>query len=1297
MSRRLLSLVAVLGALSLAPGVAVAQTTRAAHGFVVDRWGAAEGLPLDHALDVAFTPDGFVWVATVEGLFRFDGREFRPMDDEWIEALGSRRITRLATHPRDGALWIMAEMQSVARLVDGELQVWDELGGPPGRWLVDDQELWLPLDRLYRLDDAPYEVPWAELPLPLHGVASLGDGSLLLSVGEVLYQARPGERPSRFTPADALDGAIQSLVEAADGAPIVDTRRSIYRWDGARFAALDPGGPLACIPIPARTHRFECPPLNQRAGPWRIRNDVITHSGREVWTLGALPEDGLVDSRGDLWVPTQGDGLLRVRPAVLHHLPIARHDARADHLWLDRADRLWVRHASDRSWRTYDPEARRRGGAGVELRDVKATLIRELDEERLIDIGKGVARTGRRAGATIERETGAATTISNPCTAARLPDGVWIIGGGNGLYALDGVEVAPLAVDGEIGRVSALLPLSGGDVAIGTKSRGLRFMDRARRVRPLGRRGGLLVDGIRHLRRDGDTLWVSTEEEGLCAVGPLSGGLEGAAWRCLRPGAARGVHASEVDAAGNTWLSSNVGLWVSRPGELAAFADGGPAPDFLQLGVESGMVKAEANGQSCGTVARDREGVLWFPTQDGVVGADPRRFRFPEAPRASIELARVGERPAAGPLQVEPEQAVELSWVAPAPPEYAAQVRYRVRINDGAWSEPSRGRGITLAGLAPGAFRVEVQAGLAGAWGPIAAIAGHRAPAWHERWLAWVLGLVIAIGVGAGVVRLRTRALRRRQQALEATVAERTVEVRSKADALLRKTRLLSEQSARLAELEGLRSQAIANLHHELRTPLTLVKAGLERLSPPGDPRERENHARVLRNAARLETLMSQLGDIAQLESGELVPRARRLDLRARTSALIGRFQALASQRGITLSPPPPGDALSLWFDPDFFDKILSNLVHNALKFTPPGGAVEISVAPSDELVRVEVSDTGPGIPERARERVFERLFQVEQGADRPHEGSGIGLALARELTELCGGEIGHEPRGGGGTRFWVSLPRGSAHILPDEVAREPDELSPAAPEEPQIVGPDDAPLLLVVEDHADMRAWFVDELSEGFRVATAANGEEGLARALSLRPALVLSDVMMPRLDGLGLARALKRSPDAPPVLLISAKVSAAERQAALDVADGWLPKPFSSTGLRAELRRLTGAELVGSARGSQEVPEVDRQLLERLAAAVDERLDDESLTVPELARAVARSTRTLHRELRRVAGVTPTRWIREHRLRRAMEILRRGEVQTISEVAAAVGMSRAWFTRTYRAWSGRSPGQDLLRTREA
>lgn len=339
--------------------------------------------------------------------------------------------------------------------------------------------------------------------------------------------------------------------------------------------------------------------------------------------------------------------------------------------------------------------------------------------------------------------------------------------------------------------------------------------------------------------------------------------------------------------------------------------------------------------------------------------------------------------------------------------------------------------------------------------------------------------------------------------------------------------------------------------------------------------------------------------------------------------------------------------------------------------------------------------DDGPGLEEADRECVFERLFQVDRGDRRRHGGAGLGLSLAKEVVELHGGRIGVEPRTGGGSAFWFTLSTDDIPHSVDEIALDPAVETLAPPEPAQREPQGEGPLALVVEDHPDMRAFLAAQLAACCRVLTAAGGQEALALAHAERPEIVISDVMMPGMTGLELARALRADEALAnvPILLVSAKAAVEDRVAGLEVADDYLVKPFRVAELRARVRRLVARQPTeGPADDEAALPDADRELLARLQRVAGERLPDPDFGVAQLARASAMSERTLRRELRRIAGTSPAAWLRERRLLQARGLLERRAFRTVGEVAAAVGMSRSYFSRAYTAWAGHAPG-DLLR----
>jgi signal transduction histidine kinase/DNA-binding response OmpR family regulator len=592
-------------------------------------------------------------------------------------------------------------------------------------------------------------------------------------------------------------------------------------------------------------------------------------------------------------------------------------------------------------------------------------------------------------------------------------------------------------------------------------------------------------------------------------------------------------------------------------------------------------------------------------------------------------------------------------------------------------------------------------------------------PRFYET-LAFLLVCLLVVGAAVfGAVQLWAARQRARQRDLERLVAERTATI--------------GAQAEQLRELDQLKSQFFANVSHELRTPLTLTFGPLRdaldgRFGPMGDEL-RGQIGLALRNAQRLLGLVDQVLEIARLDAGRLRLRWRHGDLAAFVRQRVEAFLPLAERREIDLSLEAPAEAVELYFDEAHFEKVLDNLLVNALKFTPPGGNVRVVVSSRrlDDPVEITISDDGPGIPPDQLERVFERFYQVETTASR-WPGAGIGLALARQLVELHQGSISAACTAGRGACFTVRLRRGRDHIpaelIVDEMApthRTADSGKAAAAlfgdGEPLAARaePDDSPAdrttVLVVDDNAEIRAYVRRHLEPDYRVVEAADGAGGLECARRVLPDLVVSDVMMPGLDGNALFRSLREDPELElvPVVLLTAKASAESRlQGLREGVDDYLVKPFDPRELKARVDNLIASrrrllERLGHSspplrpvRVSEiQVTPADEAFLARVQAAVEERLGDSELSVEALAAALGCDRSYLLRKLRALTGETPSGLIRSLRLQRAEQLLR-AQAGAVSEIAYGVGFkSVAHFSNAFQEHYGERPSAFAARYR--
>ena len=378
------------------------------------------------------------------------------------------------------------------------------------------------------------------------------------------------------------------------------------------------------------------------------------------------------------------------------------------------------------------------------------------------------------------------------------------------------------------------------------------------------------------------------------------------------------------------------------------------------------------------------------------------------------------------------------------------------------------------------------------------------------------------------------------------------------------------------------KSDFLANVSHELRTPLTLILSPLDALLAGDEltPKVRQELERMRRNAGRLARQVNDLLDFAKLEAGKSEPEIAATAVVPLVEAVIDDALAAAEVRGISLALVRADALGEAPVDPRMFEKIVMNLVGNALKFTPRGGRVEVSLADLGAELELSVRDTGIGIAADEMSGLFQRFQQVDASSTRRQEGTGLGLSLVKELASAMGGSVGASSEEGKGSRFWVRLPRDLAKV---DLLRRRGAVSRAgasrgafdvSSSEPAPASPEasvDKPRLVVAEDNADLRAHLVELLSNEYEVEGVGDGRAALAAARERLPDAILSDVMMPDMDGLALVRAVKADPilGQVPIVLLTARASPDQAAAGLDLgADDYVPKPFSPAELRARLR---------------------------------------------------------------------------------------------------------------------------------
>ena len=593
---------------------------------------------------------------------------------------------------------------------------------------------------------------------------------------------------------------------------------------------------------------------------------------------------------------------------------------------------------------------------------------------------------------------------------------------------------------------------------------------------------------------------------------------------------------------------------------------------------------------------------------------------------------------------------------------------------------------------------------------------------WYRSLWAYTLYGILIIGVMFGLIKLRSLKLEIEKRQLEKIIEERTDDIRVK-------NNQLKEQAEKLREMDELKSRFFANISHEFRTPLTLIKGPVEDiLEKNKDEKIKKATNLILQNANRLLLLINQLLDLSRLESGGMVLKSALQPINPFVRVIINAFSSLAKNRKIHLSFLGSEENIELYFDREKLEKVLFNLLSNAFKFTPEYGFIIITIETvriNPHLfpfgaVKISVQDSGNGIPAEEIKSVFKRFNQGKNTGSSLIQGSGIGLALAKELVELHHGQIEVYSAVDEGTRFDILLPLGSDHLKPEEIIIKKEDKEDfktdfdvslaefshsvqhkAGTEENTIKA--DKKLVLIVEDHPDVRQYLSDHLKKDYRIVEAENGTIGVESAKEHFPDLIISDVMMPEMDGYQLTDILKNDllTSHIPIILLTAKDTDDDRIEGLKTgADAYMAKPFNLKELlvrvqnliemRAKLKKTIRQELLLEPKKINKVS-VDDDFLQKINDVIQKNLADARFGVEVLLRDFPLSQRQFTRKLQALTGHSPVQIIRLIRLKRAKQLIDQ-KTGTVSQIAFEVGFNNlSYFTKCFRDQFGHLPSDKI------
>lgn len=1253
--------------------------------------------------------NGFLWFGTLDGLDRFDGHNFKIFrsDPQKAFAIGNNFISAIY-QDKNNTIWVgthngLFEYHS-------KTENFDRVGFTFPLWIEsitadNDDNLWFICNaEIYKYNLKTKAHVVYRVPDP-YSITSTKDGEIWTGDKDG-YLERYDQKTDSFEKFYVFSHSgnisskhIDKIFDAGQGLIFIGTR--------------DQGAKLFDI----RTRTYKDIITHNANGSGIGVSDFARYSVNEYWiatttgiyiynletnkitqiTKNDLDPSGLSDnnilslckdSEGGIWATTKFGGINYYhKQNTLFDIYAARQSREhfnnnvIREMYPDKNGNLWV-GTEDDGLCFLDTKTNRLTRYHIFYKNISGLFVENNElwigknEEGLdvVDINTG------RLLRTYNKFSGANGLKSNFVTCLyKTPDGKLLAGTTNGLYLYNPSTKDFKIVDPATARlsVSCLTADHDGNIWIGTFFSGVHYLDmhslKVKSIQLDFSDKGRFNNTVTSVLEDNyHNIWLSTESSGLWRYTPPTGALR--IYDRSNGMPSDNTFKILADEKNKLWISTSAGIAYLDPqtGSVTVFtkANGLPGDQF---------------NYNSGYKATD--GRLYFGSTQGLVSFRPDnmayQYQTPPIYITGIQINSKDIEVGPGPDDIKSTiltadhlslpyslssfsvDFAALSYIAPDLIHYA----YKLNGLDKNWTYLSTNRRAYFTRLPPGNYLFKIKSSVTqGKWGAERELRIIIDPPWWLSWWAYTCYICLTAGCIVVIIFYYHKKTKRKSEEL---------------------IRLLEHEKDK--EVYEAKIDFFTNIAHEIRTPLTLIAAPLEKIETSDSIAEIRNHAQVITsNTNRLVNLANQLLDFRKTENKGFRLNFIKTDVNVLLNDIFGRFAFSASQKKLAYTLKTAPGSLYSYLDPEALNKIVSNLIHNAIKYASHSVTVSLKIEP-DDFFTVEISNDGPLIPENLREKVFEPFYRLKNAEHI--NGTGIGLALARSLTHLHNGTLNIKT-GQTANIFILKLP------IHQEI-----EFDLTCFHTPQIAAEgkthrnDPKTAILLVEDNPDILNFLCNEIKNDYKVFTATSGEEAIGVLNEQAIQLIVSDVMMPGMDGFELCRLIKNNLDMChiPIILLTAKSSVQSKIIGLDLgADVYIEKPFSPKHLLAQISSLLSnrinvkqhfatSPVAGISTIAYSKP--DAEFLNKLNRIILNNIANVDLGIDELADGLNVSRRSLIRKIKSISGLTATEMITLIRLKKSAEILLDNHSK-IYQIAELVGFkSRGNFTRSFNRQFGMSP----------